>query len=628
MPALPRERTRSKTKKQATPASSENDSPEKWTLILSLLLVVIVLVLYNQATHFSFLNLDDDIYVTANAHVIQGVSWNTFTWAMTSLDGNWHPLTWFSHALDCQLFRLNPTGHHFSNILLHAANVVLLFLLLLRGTKRIGVSFVVAAIFAVHPLNVESVAWISERKNVLSTMFFFLTIAAYGWYSRKPNWKRYLVVALAFACGLASKSMLVTLPFVLLLLDYWPLGRIRGLNTESTFESAHAPLGKLVLEKLPLLLLSIADSVITVIAQRQSGAVGSVARFPLDARLANAIYCYAEYIWKSFWPTRLAPLYPHPGNSLASWKVALAAVFLIAVSALVWKFRSRSYLPAGWLFFLGTLVPVIGLVQVGNQAMADRYTYIPCLGIFVMTVLGAADLADRAKIPRSLQAALCACILLALSALSYRQIGYWKDSLTLWSHTLAVTENNFAAEDGMGGALLASGDTDDAYLHFQRAAAIYPDDPMSHANIGAYLQQHGHLPEAIDQYETVVRLTDSPHLSAVVEANLGSAYLQSADYAKAQASFSRAMQFDPGVPTIWMGMGKLALARGALDDAIQDFSRAVELQPSAQGYLSLGRALAQANRRPEALAAYQQALQLDPDSAEAQRAVDSLSGSH
>jgi tetratricopeptide (TPR) repeat protein len=480
----------------------------------------------------------------------------------------------------------------------------------------------------VHPLNVESVAWISERKNVLSTMFFFLTIGAYGWYSLKPNWKRYLVVVLSFVCGLASKSMLVTLPFVLLLLDYWPLSRIRGSSTPSAFTPARAPLGKLVLEKLPLLLLSIATSVVTVIAQRQSGAVGSVARFPLKARLENAIYCYAEYVWKAFWPTRLAPLYPHPGNSLEGWKVALAAVFLIAVSALVWKLRSRSYLLAGWVFFLGTLVPVIGLVQVGNQAMADRYAYIPCLGIFVMTVLGAADLADRGKIPRSLQGALCACIVLALSAVSYRQIGSWKDSLTLWSHTLAVTENNFAAEDGMGGALVQSGRTDDAYLHFQRAAAIYPAEPMSHANIGAYLQQHGHLLEAIQQYETVVRLTDSPHLSAVVYANLGSAYLQSGDYTKAQDSFARALLLDPDVPTIWMGMGNLALDHGEVDDAIRDFSRALELQPSLEEYLSLGRALAQANRRPEALAAYQQALKLAPDSADAQRAVDSLSGDH
>lgn len=595
-------------------------SPEKRTLILSLLLVVMVLLLYNQATHFSFLNLDDDLYVTENTHVRAGLSWGTFAWAMTSTEGNWHPLTWLSHALDCQLFRLNPAGHHFTSALLHALNSVLLLLLLLWGTRRIGVSFLVALLFAVHPLNVESVAWISERKNVLSTTFFFLAVGAYGWYALRPNWKRYLIVALFFACGLASKSMLVTLPFVLLLLDYWPLGRIRGLSTPCTRDRARAPLGMLILEKLPLLLLSIATSVVTVIAQRQGGAVGSVLRFPLKARLANATFCYAEYVAKTFWPTRLSPLYPHPGNSLADWKVALAAAFLLTVSGLVWKLRSRPYLLAGWLFFLGTLVPVIGLVQVGSQAMADRYVYIPCLGIFVMAAFGAADLADWKKLGRVPRAVACTSILLALSALSYRQIGYWNDSLTLWSHALAVTQNNFVAEDGVGGALVQQGRADEAYLHFQRAAAIYPAEPMSHADMGAYLHQRGHLPEAIQQYQLVLRLTESPRLCALVYANLGSAYRQSGDYPRAQESFDHALQLDSTMPNTWMGLGDLALEQGKLDDAIGDFSHSVQLQPTGEAYLHLGRALNRAERRPEALAAFRQARKLNPHSTEAQQA--------
>ena len=620
MPALRRESQRPPIKPQAIPAP-----PEKRALIVSLLLVVVVLVLYNQATHFSFLNFDDDTYVTQNVHVRAGLTYGMLAWAMTSTYGNWHPLTWISHALDCQLFRLNPAGHHFTNIVLHAVNVVLLFLLLLRGTRRIGVSLLVAALFAEHPLNVESVAWISERKNVLSTMFFFLTIGAYGWYSLKPGWRRYLVVAAFFACGLGSKSMLVTLPFVLLVLDYWPLGRIRGLSTPSELNSSRASFGALFLEKLPLLAFSIAASLVAVVAQRHGGAVATVERFPLPARLENAIYSYAAYVWKTFWPAGLAPLYPHPGNSLAGWKVALAALFLIAVSGLVVKLRTRSYLVAGWLFSLGTLVPVIGLVQVGSQAMADRYAYIPCVGIFVMAVMGAADLADSKQFGWPPRVAIAACILGAFFAVSYRQIGYWKDSLTLWSHALEVTENNFLAEDGLGGALIQQGRAEEAYPHFQHAAMIVPDDPISHAAIGAYLHQHGRLPEAIQQYQIVVHLACTPGLRALEYANLGSAYRQLGNLAQAKASFDQALQWDSSIPNTWMGMGDLALDQGKPDDAIQDFSQAVELQPTAEGYLHLGRALRQGNRPSNALAAYRQALKLSPHLTEAQHAADALS---
>lgn len=620
MPALVREPKLPRAKAQPISAP-----PEKRALIVSLLLVAAVLLLYNQATHFSFLNFDDDTYVTANAHVRAGLTARTLAWAMTSNYGNWHPLTWVSHALDCQLFRLNPTGHHFTSIVLHAVNVVLLFLLLLRGTRRIGVSLIVAALFAVHPLNVESVAWISERKNVLSTMFFFLTIGAYGWYSLKPNWRRYFLVAMLFACGLASKSMLVTLPFVLLVLDYWPLGRIRGLNVPSVLNPVRASFGKLFLEKLPLLALSIAASVVAVVSQRHGGAVATVERFPLPARLENAIYSYAAYVWKAFWPARLAPLYPHPGNSLAGWKVALAGLFLLAVSALVFKLRARSYLVAGWLFFLGTLVPVIGLVQVGSQAMADRYAYIPCLGIFVMVVMGASDIADWKKLSMPPRAAIAGCVLLALSAVTYRQIGYWKDSLTLWSHALAVTENNFLAEDGLGGALIEQGRAEEAYPHFQHAAMIVPDDPISHAAIGTYLHQHGRLAEAIQQYQIVVQLACTPGLCALEYANMGSAYRQLGNYAQAKASFDQALQWDSSLPNTWMGMGDLALDEGKPDVATQDFSHAIELQPSAEGYLRLGRALKEDNQPANALAAYQQALKLSPQLAEAQQAADALS---
>ncbi len=326
-------------------------SPERRTLVLCLLLVAFTLVLYNRATHFSFINYDDRSYVYENVHVRAGLSRNTIWWALTSLDeANWHPLTWMSHALDCQLFHLNPAGHHFTSILLHGLNGVLLFLLLARSTGRVGRSFFVATLFALHPMNVESVVWIAERKNVLSTTFFFLTLAAYAWYALKPGWKRYLAVAGLLACGLASKPMLVTTPFVLLLLDYWPLGRIEGWTTASdTLAIRQSRVGRLILEKLPLLVLVAASSMVTLRAQRAAGALGLSP--PFSERLKNGIYSYATYLWKAICPENLTLFYTYAGHSLSLGKVFLAAALLIAITWFVLKRRSRGHLLLGWLWF-------------------------------------------------------------------------------------------------------------------------------------------------------------------------------------------------------------------------------------------------------------------------------------
>ena len=601
-------------------------SPEKRTFILSLLLIVCTLGLYNQAAHSGFVNFDDDRYVYENFHVRAGLNGETVKWALTSTDeANWHPLTWMSHALDCSWFRLNPAGHHFTNILLHAASVVLLFLLLWRSTRRLGPSFLVAAVFALHPINAESVTWVSERKNVLSTVFFLLTLGAYGWYVQRPHWKRYLAVAGLFVCGLASKPMLVTLPFVLLLLDYWPLRRMNGWGEPPEVPAArHSSLGKLLIEKLPLLALSVVSAVITMRAQQAAGAVGTLP-FPLDVRLKNAVYCYAMYVWKAAWPAGLAPLYPHPGQSLALWKVGMAALFLIAASALVLRLRSRRYLLAGWLWFLGTLVPVIGLVQVGNQAMADRYAYIPLVGIFVMVVWGAADFAAEHQWGLWWKLVPASCVLVVLAMVAHKQISYWRNSLDLWTHALAVTRNNFVAEDSLGGALVELGRTDEAYPHFVRAAELQPADPVSRCNIGAYLHQHGHPAQAIPQYRLAVSLTSDTRLRATTYANMGSAYRELGDDAAAQASFEQALRLNTNQFNAWLGMGMLAERRGELGNAISDFLRSVALHPTAEGYLQLGRALVRGNRPREGYDAFEQALQLDPGMAEAQRAADALS---
>jgi tetratricopeptide (TPR) repeat protein len=599
-------------------------SPEKRNPIVCLLLAVVTLALYNPVNRHPFANYDDDRYVVNNPHVRQGLTADTVVWSLTSTEqANWHPLTWMSHALDCSLYGLNPVGHHFSSVLLHAVNVILLFLLLMWATGRLGPSVFVAALFALHPINVESVAWVAERKNVLCTMFFFLALWAYGWYARKPGWKRYLAVAALFAAGLASKPMVITFPLVLLLLDYWPLGRVRAAGAVADKTQAKFSWRQLAFEKIPLLALSAASAVITMHAQRAGGAVRTTAEVSLGARIATAIYAYAMYLWKMVWPARLAPLYPHPGDSLAAWQVLVGALVLLTITVFAWRFRARRYLIVGWLWFLGTLVPVIGLVQVGEAAMADRYAYLPLIGIFVMIAFGVADWAKEKRVG-SWTVVPAAVVLVALALVTHRQIGYWQSNEELWSHTLAVTENNFVAENNLGGALILENREEDAHPHFEAAARINPRDPMSRSNLGIYFQNHNELHEAVAQYEAAIDLTSDPRLLAETYANLGVAQRVLGEDKSAHTSFDQSLRFNPNQFHAWFGLGLLAQKQGKLEEAISDLSRSVELQPSARGYFELGRTLAQAGHVPEALDAYQQALKISPDFAEARQAEDML----
>jgi protein O-mannosyl-transferase len=596
--------------------------PQKRNKIVCLLLAMVTLAFYNPVNRHPFVNYDDDRYVTENPHVRQGLTADTFTWALTSTEqANWHPLTWMSHALDCSLYGLNPVGHHFTSILLHAVNVILLFLLLMWATERLAPSLFVAALFALHPINVESVAWVAERKNVLCTMFFFLTLWAYGWYARKPDWKRYLAVTALFAAGLASKPMVITLPFVLLLLDYWPLARVRGGGAEA--DKNTFPWSRLVLEKLPLLALSAASAVITMQAQQAGGAIRTTAEFSFGTRIATAIWAYAMYLWKMVWPARLAPLYPHPADSLPAWQVLVAAVVLLAITAVAWRFRSRRYLLVGWLWFLGTLVPVIGLVQVGEAAMADRYAYIPQIGIFVMIAFGVADWAEQRKFS-FWPAVLAAAIFVAFALITHRQIGYWQSNYDLWSHALAVTQSNFVAENNLGGALILEGQEEEAHPHFEAAARINPKDPMSRNNLGIYFQKHNQMREAVAQYEAAVSLTSDSGFLAQAYANLGAAHRALGEDEEAHKSFDQSLRFNPNQSNAWLGLGRLAQKQGKFDEAISDLSRSVELQPTAQGYFELGQTFSQTGHIPEAMDAYQQALKISPDLVEAQQAADAL----
>ena len=605
---MPPKRKSEPEQKPVGPFAAENR-----TLIVCLLLAAVTLALYNPVSRHPFVNYDDDRYVTENAHVRQGLTGETVAWSLTSTEqANWHPLTWMSHALDVTLFRLNPAGHHLTNVFIHVANVILLFLILLWATNRLGPSVFVALLFAIHPINVESVAWIAERKNVLCTLFFLLTLWAYGGYTKHPGWKRYVAVAVFFAAGLASKPMVITLPFVLLLLDYWPLRR--GADGKAP------DWPKLVLEKLPFFGMSLASAIITMQAQQAGGAVRSTTEFSFGVRLANALYAYAMYLWKMVWPARLAPLYPHPGDSLAGWQVLLAGIVLVATTALVWKLRARRYLLVGWLFFLGTLVPVIGLVQVGEAAMADRYAYIPLLGIFVMIAFRAADFVQG----KLWMLAPAAAVVVALGFATYRQISYWQTNVDLWSHALAVTQNNFIAEDNLGGALILTNREEEAHAHFEAAARINPKDPMSRSNLGTYYGTHNRLHDAVTEYEAAAGMTSDPGLLAQIYANLGAAYRVLGEDDNSYTNFQKSLRYNANQPGSWRGLGLLAQKQGKLNEAVTDFSRSIELAPAPETYVALGRTLEQQQRSAEALVAYEEALKLSPDMAEAQQAAAAL----
>jgi len=599
-------------------------SPEKLSRVLCLFLIAATLVVYNRVNQNSFVNFDDDRYITENAHVRAGLTWGTIRWAFSSLEqANWHPLTWLSHALDCQLFRLNPDGHHYVNLLLHAVNAMLLFLILQRATGFTWRSFAVAALFALHPINVESVAWASERKNVLSMLFFLLALGAYGWYVRKPEVRRYLVVAALFALGLMAKPQVITFPLVLLLWDYWPLGRV-GSTHEFSNKVAQRGFSSLVIEKLPLFALSAASAIITMKAQSAGGAVRSDLEYPFSVRLGNALLAYTRYLGKAVWPSHLAAMYPHPGESLQAWQAVAAALLLGFISAGVWAARRRRYLLVGWLWFLGTLVPMIGLVQVGGQSMADRYAYLPLIGLFVMIAWGVADWAQHKHLPTRWLGIPTVLVLLIFSLLTHRQLAYWHDSITLWSHALEVTSRNFVAEDSLGGALVNEGQYEQAIPHFRSAVEINAHDPLGHLNICAYEQQHENFMQAIEHCRMVLRFTRDTGLQANAYTNLGGAYRKIGDPSHAKASYEAALGLAPQNSTALMGMGLLAQSAGDLPEAIQEYSQTVTAQPSDVAYLLLARVLEQIGRVKEARAARDEAGRISSDISQAEQNVDRL----
>ena len=457
-------------------------------------LAALTWIVFCQTLWHDFINYDDPRYVYENTEITSGLSFGGIAWAFTHIHStNWHPLTTISHMLDCQLYGLRAGWHHFTNVLLHTVVVILLFLALATMTGAFWRSGFVAAVFAIHPLRVESVAWIAERKDVLSGVFFMLTLLAYLHYTRLPSLRRYLVVVFMLACGLMSKPMLVTLPFVLLLLDYWPLDRIRG------------QFWMRLLEKLPLVALSAISSIATLVAQK--GAVGWTEDLPIFERINNAVVSYILYIWQMFWPARLAVFYPHPENALPPWEIIASLLLLICITAVAIALRKqRPYLMTGWLWYLGMLVPVIGLVQVGWQGRADRYTYLPQIGLYIAVTWAVADLTASWRRQRTILSVAALVVVGVLSSCAFVQTSYWRDSETLFKRALAITRNNDVAENNLGIVFLGQGKLDDAISLLQAAVALRPENSPAHENLAKALIQKGEVADALVHYQKLLEL--------------------------------------------------------------------------------------------------------------------------
>ena len=657
-------------------------------LLVGVLLAAVTLAAYWPVLDNDFVSYDDRAYVTENPHVLAGLSRDSVQWALrTGHAGNWHPLTWLSHILDVQLYGLNPAGHHSTSLLLHTVNGLLLFICLRRMTGALWRSATVAALFALHPMHVESVAWVAERKDVLSTCFFLLTLIAYAKYVTSDAWRVtggesevhgpqstvslrstvhspqstvhaprstlhaplfYGLSLLCFALGLMSKPMLVTLPCVLLLLDFWPLRRMQS-----------GAVGWLVLEKVPFLALSLASSVTTFLIQRGAGAVSSLETLPLEFRISNALISYARYAIKMVWPVNLAVFYPAPSQWPDIW-VGAALVVLAGVSALaLWRVRTAPYLAVGWFWYLGTLVPVIGLVQVGQQAMADRYSYIPLIGLFLILVWAAADLAGRwpayvfsgarlaqpqrvglpgpfhapsdlrarcgwaSRAPlntywpaaRGWLAAAGAVGVGACAVLTWQQAGYWRNSGSLFEHALAVTHDNAVAQNNLGVWLMDAGNNAAAEAHFAEAVRIRPRYPEALVNLGLCREQEGNPDEAIELLQRAAEISGS----AVAHYNLASLLSQRGDLAGAESHYQSALKAKPEFAEAWYNLGLLKAKEGKADEAEQCYTTALRFNPRlAEAQSALGGTLVAQKRFDAAIEHFQAALQCAPASADAQ----------
>lgn len=592
--------------------------------VICILLALGTLLVFGQTLRHGFVDYDDQQYVCRNQHIAQGVTVEGVLWAFTKSHGsNWHPLTWLSHMLDCQLFGLAAWGHHFTSVVLHAAVAIILFLVLNRMTGRLWPSAFAVALFAVHPLRVESVAWVSERKDVLSGLFFVLTLAAYARYAKQQfSLVRYLPVLVLFALGLMAKPMLVTLPFLLLLLDYWPLGRwpstagIRGAGPMPQGARAYA---RLVAEKMPLFALAAASCVVTLLAQSQ--ALQAAEHLPARWRIANAAASYVAYLGQYFLPVNLAALYPHPVDRLSLARVAWAFLVLALITAAALSARkTRPFFLVGWLWYLGMLVPVIGLIQAGQQAMADRYTYLPQIGLCIALAWGLASAAAAWPALHRYLIGGAVLSLVSLMACACRQTSYWRDSESLWRHTLACTSDNYVAHNNLGLVLASSGRADEAILHYHAGLRINPDFAELHNNLGVLLAARGRGGEAITHYRYALRIMPD---SADVLNNLGLALAGRGQADEAIAQYRKALAICPDHAESQNNLGNALLARGQLDTALNHYRLAVQSDPGlAAARNGLGVALLEKGEVAAAIVQFEKAVELRPDFGEARANLD------
>lgn len=577
-------------------------------------LTLATLAVYGQVISHQFINLDDDIYIYENPMVTAGLTARGLAWAFTTFHAaNWHPLTWLSHMLDIQIFGLNPGSHLAVNVVLHVLNTLLLFVLLQYMTHRPWRSALVAALFSLHPIHVESVAWAAERKDVLSTFFGLLSMLAYVRYAKasSSSWKQFLPVTLSLALALMSKPMFVTWPFAMLLLDYWPLKRIQWHPHDGLTRLARGfiPLAR---EKIPVFVLVVASMAITYVAQAQGGAVRQLSDAPVSMRISNAIVSYGRYLASLFWPSGLGVYYPFSPVGIPPWQVvgSLALVACVTVAA-VRTMEARGYLFAGWAWYLGTLIPVLGLVQVGGQAMADRYSYIPSVGIFVMLVWGVADLVTQRRVQYRATVFTAIICLMLLGSLAWIQVGYWRDSITLFRHTLLVAPDNLVIHYNLGHALGKQGDLNEAVTHFAEALRIKPDFPDALINIGVTLNDQRRFAEATTYLTRAIELEPR---SSKAHLQLGIALAQDGNSNEALPHFYQALEFAPGDPGVRTNLGLMLARAGKLPEAAEQLNEALRLNPnSPEAHNNLGLVLLMQGEPEKSVLHFSTALRLKPE---------------
>ncbi|MHC4395603.1 MAG: tetratricopeptide repeat protein [Planctomycetota bacterium] len=619
------------SKSKLFPEQMDKTPDKYWTLSICLMLALTTFAVYWQVHTYDFVRYDDDRYVTENPNVTVGLTQQSVIWALTTgYFSNWHPLTWLSHMLDCEMFGLNPGPHHLTNLFLHIANALLLFIILKRMTNALWQSAFVAAAFALHPLHVESVVWIAERKDVLSTLFWLLTVGAYMRYVKRPRPGRYLFTLLVFAMGIMSKPTVVTLPFVLLLLDYWPFGRFPNAQTVKDAEKTNHKFPdisfqwrtfyRLAMEKVPFLALSVFSSIVTYFSQRTGSTVVPLHYLPVISRIANAVISYVKYMGKMIWPDRLAVFYPHSSLGAMSfgtgtvWLVASILILLVISIYVIRLARSHKYLPVGWLWYLGTLVPVIGLVQVGGQGMADRYSYVSFTGLFIIIAWAAPELIARWRYKKIALTAAVVVLTSAMMITTRRQVRHWQNSYTLFNHAVAVTENNSNMYYNLGVILANEGRFDEAVMNYRQALRISPNIFNAQSNLGIILFEQGEYDQAIECFKKAVQLKPDDHST---HHNLGLAYLRQGKLDKAEELFQGALQIKSDWPQTHNKLGTVYLQQGKLDKATTHLEYSVELKPDQpEVHRDLGLLFHQQGNFERVLYHWQKALELIPDNIE------------